>query len=68
LKKKCDAAGGDFDSVGKTDYWCQIKDGNTVVCDTKQCTGGVNTADAPKSTPRQQLGDPTTATEMLGTN
>jgi hypothetical protein len=65
LKKKCDAAGGKFDSVGTSDYWCQVKDGNTVTCNTKQCTGTVKEAGAPQSTPRQQLANPTTATEML---
>ena len=67
LKSKCDAAGGKFDSVGKSDYWCQTKDGSSVTCNAEKCTGTTKAADMPTSTSRQQLGDPTTATEMLMT-
>jgi hypothetical protein len=65
LKRKCGAAGGQFESVGKTDYWC-IKDGANVVCDTKNCTGGSNT---PKELRLhlQQLADPNAATGTLTT-
>lgn len=63
LKKKCDAAGGQFDSIGKTDYWCQTKD-SSVTCDTKNCTGVTGHADAPQSAPTQ-LRDPKTVGDTL---
>jgi hypothetical protein len=65
LKRKCDAAGGQFESVGKTDYWC-IKDGANVVCDTKNCTGGSNTP-AELRRHLQQLANPNSATGTLTT-
>ncbi len=65
LKRKCDAAGGQFESVGKTDYWC-IKDGANVVCDTKNCTGGSNTP-AELRRHLQQLANPSAATGTLTT-
>jgi len=65
LKRKCDAAGGQFESVGKTDYWC-LKDGANVVCDTKNCTGGSNTPEELRQR-LQQLANPNSATGTLTT-
>lgn len=65
LKSKCAAQGGEFDSVGKSDYWCQTKT-STVVCDTKNCTGATGT---PKELNRyvQQRANPNSATGTLTT-
>ena len=63
LKNKCDAAGGSFDSIGKTDYWCQGKDGTTsVTCDTKNCTGVTTSASAPAP---KQFRDPQIVLDAL---
>jgi hypothetical protein len=65
LKSKCAAEGGEFDSVGKTDYWCS-KAGSHVICDTKNCTGATGT---PKELDRlvQQRANPNSATGTLTT-
>lgn len=63
LKSKCAAEGGEFDSVGKTDYWCS-KGGSHVVCDTKNCTGATGT---PSELNRrlQHLRDPASSSGTL---
>ena len=65
LKSKCAAEGGEFDSIGKTDYWCS-KGGSHVICDTKNCTGATGT---PKEVNNyvQQRANPNSTTEMLTT-
>jgi len=65
LKSKCAASGGQFESVGKTDYWCQTKT-STVVCDTKNCTGGTGSA-TEMSRFLQQRANPNSATGTLTT-
>lgn len=63
LKSKCAAEGGEFDSVGKSDYWCS-KGGSHVICNTKQCTGATGTP-AELNRRLEQLHNPNTTTEML---
>lgn len=65
LKSKCAAEGGEFDSVGKGDYWCS-KGGSHVVCDTKNCTGATGTP-AELNRRLQQLAKPESATGVITT-